>query len=72
IWPRRLAWAATGLSDPACAHLSIGMLAYGCGFASQAHFARRFKDCYGLSPRDFRRAQRQDFQSVASTFGLSS
>ncbi|MGX9981062.1 helix-turn-helix domain-containing protein [Methylobacterium fujisawaense] len=72
IWERRLAMAAKRLSDPACAHLSIGMLAYGCGFASQAHFARRFKDCYGLSPRDFRRAQRQDFQSVASTFGLSS
>jgi AraC-like DNA-binding protein len=57
IWERRLEIAAKRLSDPACAHLSIGMLAYGCGFASQAHFARRFKDRYGLSPRDYRRAQ---------------
>ena len=54
IWERRLAVAAERLADPACAHLSIGMLAYGCGFASQAHFARRFKDRYGLSPRDYR------------------
>ena len=57
IWERRLEIAAKRLSDPACAHLSIGMLAYGCGFSSQAHFARRFRDRYGLSPRDYRRAQ---------------
>jgi AraC family transcriptional activator of tynA and feaB len=72
IWERRLETAAKRLSDPACAHLAIGMVAYSCGFASQAHFARRFKDRYGLSPRDYRRAQRQDFQTVASAFGLSS
>ncbi|MFC6741174.1 helix-turn-helix domain-containing protein [Methylobacterium tardum] len=70
IWERRLAAAAKRLSDPACAHLSIGMLAYSCGFVSQAHFARRFKDRYDMSPRDYRRAQRQDVQSVASAFGL--
>jgi AraC-like DNA-binding protein len=34
------------------------MLAYGCGFSSQAHFARRFKDRHGMSPRDYRRAHR--------------
>lgn len=72
IWERRLEVAAKRLSDPACAHLSIGMLAYGCGFSSQAHFARRFKDCYGMSPRDYRQARRQDVQSVASAFGRSS
>ena len=56
IWERRLDAAAKRLADPACAHLSIGMLAYGCGFTSQAHFARRFKDRHGLTPRDHRRA----------------
>ncbi|AWV18264.1 AraC family transcriptional regulator [Methylobacterium sp. XJLW] len=58
IWGRRLEAAAKRLADPACAHLSIGMLAYGCGFSSQAHFARRFKDRHGMSPRDYRRAHR--------------
>ena len=72
IWDRRLETAAKRLSDPACAHLSIGMLAYGCGFASQAHFARRFKDRHGLSPRDYRRTRRPDFSSIASVFGPSS
>ncbi|MHB2210485.1 AraC-like ligand-binding domain-containing protein [Methylobacterium sp. CM6257] len=54
IWDRRLAVAAKRLTDPACAHLSIGMLAYDCGFASQAYFARRFKDRFGLTPRAYR------------------
>ena len=44
------------LTDPACAHLSIGLLAYGSGFASQAHFARRFKERHGTTPRDYRHA----------------
>ena len=58
IWERRLEVAAKRLADPACAHLSIGVLAYGCGFSSQAHFARRFKDRYGISPREHRQVHR--------------
>ncbi|MGU3544823.1 helix-turn-helix domain-containing protein [Methylobacterium sp. A52T] len=72
IWGRRLEAAAARLADPACAHLSIGMLAYGCGFSTQAHFARRFKDRYGMSPREYRQARRQDGQAVASAFVPSS
>jgi AraC family transcriptional regulator, positive regulator of tynA and feaB len=70
IWERRLEAAARRLSDPACAHLSIGMVAYGCGFSTQAHFARRFKDRFSISPRDYRQAHRHDVSSVASAFGL--
>ncbi|MCJ2126098.1 helix-turn-helix domain-containing protein [Methylobacterium sp. J-077] len=54
IWQRRLEAAAKRLADPGCRHLAIGTLAYGCGFASQAHFSRRFKDRYGMVPSDFR------------------
>jgi AraC family transcriptional regulator, positive regulator of tynA and feaB len=54
IWERRLETAARRLADPACAHLPIGQVAYGCGFTSQAHFARRFRDRYGLTPREHR------------------
>ena len=56
IWERRLAVAAERLTDPAWAHLSIGLLAYGCGFTSQAHFARRFKGRHGTTPREHRQA----------------
>jgi AraC-like DNA-binding protein len=56
IWERRLAVAAKRLADPACVHLPIGTLAYGCGFISQSHFARRFKHHHGMSPREYRQA----------------
>ena len=72
IWGRRLETAAKRLGDPASVHLSIGMLAYGCGFSSQAHFARRFKDRYDLSPREYRQAHSQDMQPSAPAFRLSS
>lgn len=56
IWQRRLETAARHLVDPACAHLSIGVMAYHCGFASQAHFARRFKERHGMTPSEYRHA----------------
>jgi AraC-like DNA-binding protein len=63
IWERRLAEAAKRLSDIGFLHMPFGNLAYSCGFASQSHFSRRFKERYGLSPRDFR--HRALLQSVA-------
>ena len=56
IWQRRLEAAATRLADPGCTHLSIGALAYSCGFANQSHFARRFKARYGIAPSEHRHA----------------
>jgi AraC family transcriptional regulator, positive regulator of tynA and feaB len=54
IWQRRLDVAAARLSDPANLHVSLGSLAYACGFVSQSHFSRRFRDRYGLSPSEYR------------------
>ena len=54
IWERRLEAAAQRLSNPACLHQPLGLLAYGCGFTSQAHFSRRFRDRFGMSPREYR------------------
>ncbi|WP_279574547.1 helix-turn-helix domain-containing protein [Methylobacterium sp. J-088] len=54
IWERRLTVAAQRLREPHAAQMPIGLLAYACGFTSQAHFSRRFKDRYGASPREFR------------------
>jgi AraC-like DNA-binding protein len=56
IWQRRLEAAAKRLADPGYVHLPIGTLAYGCGFASQAHFSRRFKACFGTAPTEYRHA----------------
>jgi AraC family transcriptional regulator, positive regulator of tynA and feaB len=56
IWQRRLEMASRRLSDPGCSHLSLGELAFECGFSDQAHFSRRFRNHFGLSPRDYRHA----------------
>ncbi|WP_370693879.1 helix-turn-helix domain-containing protein [Methylobacterium sp. NEAU K] len=50
LWQRRLEDAAKRLADPGCAHLPVGTLAYGSGFANRAHFSRRFKDRHGMAP----------------------
>ncbi|MCP5145874.1 MAG: AraC family transcriptional regulator [Gammaproteobacteria bacterium] len=51
----RLASAAQMLADRHHRHLQIGELAGMCGFDEQSHFARRFKQKYGLSPLQYRR-----------------
>lgn len=56
IWQRRLEVAATRLADPGCRHLPIGSLAYGCGFSHQAHFSRRFRDRFGMTPGEYRQS----------------
>ena len=55
IWRRRLLHSHKLLVDPACVGMSVGTIAYLCGFASQAHFARRFKGQFGMTPTDVRR-----------------
>lgn len=55
IWQRRLEKAAQWLADPGLLHLQLGAVAYSCGFSSQAHFSRRFRDGFGMSPGEYRR-----------------
>ncbi len=50
----RLKTAVRMLRDPAHHHLKIYQVALACGFKSEAHFSRAFKDAYGISPRDAR------------------
>ncbi|HET6971029.1 MAG TPA: helix-turn-helix domain-containing protein [Phenylobacterium sp.] len=54
IWRRRLERSLRDLAAPAFATASISTIAYACGFSDVAHFSRRFKAAYGLSPRAFR------------------
>ena len=55
LWHRRLQVAAQRLADPALSHISVGAIAHGCGFASHAHFSRRFRDHFDMRPMDYRR-----------------
>jgi len=55
VMERRLEGVARDLRDPAMAGRAIGDMAFDWGFADLSHFARRFKQRYGCTPRDWRR-----------------
>lgn len=54
----RLEAAHADLADPRLTHKSIAAVAREWGFPSPAHFARRFKEVYAVSPRDWRGASK--------------
>lgn len=51
---RRLRRAETLLRDPANQRRTIADIAYDCGFASEAHFSRTFRQTFGAMPREVR------------------
>jgi len=53
---RRLERCRLDLSSPICASLSISEICFRWGFNGSAHFSRAFKEQYGVSPRDYRKA----------------
>jgi AraC-like DNA-binding protein len=50
----RLKGAARQLNDPASKHLPIAVIAASWGFDDATHFTRRFRQSYGMSPREWR------------------
>jgi len=55
LWRMRLEHARRELEDPRNARRSITSILLGAGFSSAAHFSRMFRQCYGASPREWRR-----------------
>ncbi len=54
IWKRRLEKSRRYLADPLRASDSIAQIALACGFADFGHFSRRYKDAFGVPPREHR------------------
>jgi AraC family transcriptional regulator, positive regulator of tynA and feaB len=54
IQSRRLERCRLALEDPGQAHRKISEIAYGWGFSDMTHFGRRFKQAYGVPPKDYR------------------
>lgn len=54
IWGMRLEFARGLLADPQHHCEAIGRLAFRAGFNDLGHFSRRFKQRFGVSPRDYR------------------
>ena len=53
---RRLERCRAELASPAHANASISDICFRWGFNGSAHFSRAFREAYGQSPRDYRRA----------------
>jgi len=51
----RLELARAELVSRTGRHRSVAAVARGCGFADPSHFARRFRQAYGLTPREWQR-----------------
>lgn len=56
MWERRIQMARAKLADPTQIAVPVGLIAYQCGFASQAHFSRRFKERFGQTPTEYKAA----------------
>lgn len=55
IYHARLLRCARELENPAMAGRPVTDIAFSWGFQNASHFSRRFKDEFGLSPKDFRK-----------------
>jgi AraC-like DNA-binding protein len=54
IWDARLEYARGLLTNPVNGRESISTVAYRAGFSDVAHFSRRFKQEFGVSPSEYR------------------
>jgi AraC-like DNA-binding protein len=59
IITQRLIAARGELARPDAAAHTISAIARHCGFIDTAHFARKFREAYGMSPREWRSIARQ-------------
>jgi AraC-like DNA-binding protein len=59
IYGRRLYRCHRMLGDPTQDHRTISEIAFGWGFSDLAHFGRRFKAAFGVTPGDYRREARR-------------
>ena len=60
VWEQRLKIASRLLSSSRSNDLSISKVAYGMGFKSLAHFSRKFKAAFNVSPSEYRSMSRMD------------
>ncbi|HWW66147.1 MAG TPA: helix-turn-helix domain-containing protein [Sphingomonadaceae bacterium] len=57
IWNRRLDRCHIDLGDPALAERTITEIALGWGFNDSHHFSRLFRERFGTTPREYRKAR---------------
>jgi AraC-like DNA-binding protein len=70
IMNERLELSRRELAKPGDGARTIAAIARGCGFVDAAHFARRFRAAYGMSPREWRQS-RQPLAASAQPASVS-
>lgn len=60
VWEQRLKIASRLLSSSRSNDLSISKVAYGMGFKNLAHFSRKFKAAFNVSPSEYRSVSLKD------------
>jgi AraC-like DNA-binding protein len=63
ILSRRLARCRHAFNDPNQAHRTVSEIAQGWGFSDMTHFARRFKEVYGVLPSEYKKLAGQSGQA---------
>jgi AraC family transcriptional regulator, positive regulator of tynA and feaB len=72
ILRRRLQECYRALTDRMQAHRSITTIAFSYGFNSLPHFCRKFREAYGLTPRDLQRGRAHDESRATSARRIAS
>lgn len=60
VWNTRLEYCARELADPVSSITRISDVAMKWGFNDMSHFSRVFRECFDMSPRDWRRKSAQN------------
>lgn len=60
IQQRRLEHCRHALEDPLQSHRMISEIAFAWGFSDHSHFTRRFRDAFGMTPRECRQLASYD------------
>lgn len=58
VWRYRLEACKDDLSQPQTSHRSVAEVAYSWGFNNQSHFCRKFREAYGMTPREWMSSNR--------------
>jgi AraC-like DNA-binding protein len=66
IIARRLELARARLAAPVGKTRTIAAVAHSCGFTDPAHFSRRFRQTYGVTPRQWQRMARDGSATVVA------
>lgn len=69
VWQRRLEACARRIAGLSGAHRSLTDIAFEAGFNDLSHFSRRFKERYGMSPREFRDEVRREALAAPASAG---